>query len=453
MFSNASRFRSRFCYRQMVRVVEVWVLVFLLVLPCRAMTLSELFDVALERNIGIKRAALQVESSRIDEKKARNALIPNLDADISDSQKTYLDSQQQSLPFSYGVSRTASLKLTQSYPALGKLPLIQREVAGMRTLARTIALEQSRLQAFSAVVTPFFELVRETEKAKIHEENLYLLGKLMEVAKINQQVGIALPNDILRIEVQTSRTRSSLNTTRHQALNHRVDIESVLACVGTSTLDISVPATPTFRLASMTLDQAIEQMLARDYDLALVANDMAIFRKGIQAARQAANLPTLDVHSNYTYGHKVGPMKDTRDYTVSFGLSFPVFDSGDLRNEIRKAEKTLAELELAHEDLVNHKRARLTTFFNDYHEAVERIDVAAKAMEQSRENMRMVMTRYEHGAASIVELVDAQLTLSSTSEEAVNARIDERLRLADIFLALHDLDELRGLDRVQGEKP
>ncbi|HNV72201.1 MAG TPA: TolC family protein, partial [Candidatus Ozemobacteraceae bacterium] len=252
--------------------------------------------------------------------------------------------------------------------------------------------------------------------------------------------------------VQTSRTRSSLNTTRHQMLNHRVDIESVLACVGTTTLDISIPATPTFELASMTLAAATDLMLARDFDLALIANDAAIFRKGIHAARQA-NLPTLDINSNYTYGHKVGTMKDTRDYTVTFGLSFPVYDGGDIRNEVRKAEKTLAELELAHEDLVNRKRALLTTYFNDYHEAVERIAVAAKAMEQSRENMRMVMTRYEHGAASIVELVDAQLTLSSTSEEAVDARIDERLRLADILLAIHDLEALCTLDKVPGDTP
>ena len=426
------------------------VILALLPVAAPALSLAELVDTALGANIPIKRAQLQVEHSRIDEQKARNALIPNLDAEINDSRKTYLDSQQKSGPFSFGVTQTVSLKLSQSYPGLGKIPRIQQEVAAMRTLARQISLEQSRLQAASEIVTPFFEMLRERAKMGIHEENLFLLGKLMEVARINQQVGIALPNDILRIEVQTSRTRNSLNRSRNEADNRRVDIEAVLACVGSGTLEVTLPATPTFCIASLTLEQATEQMISRDFDLALIANDAAIFRKGIKAAHQAS-LPTLDVNSNYTYGPKVMGMKNTRDYTVTLGLSFPVYDSGDLRNEIRRAEKTLAELELALADLMNRKKAVLTKYFNDYHEAIERISVAAKASEQSRENMRMVMTRYEHGATSIVELVDAQLTLSTTEEEAVDARIDERLRLADILFATHDLDIVKKLDCVPGD--
>ncbi|HNV70056.1 MAG TPA: hypothetical protein PKO06_10180, partial [Candidatus Ozemobacteraceae bacterium] len=80
-FHDTNRTRCRPTH---LRVVLVWGLFLISAWPIHGATLAELIDAALSRNLGIKRATLQVESARIDEQKARNALIPNLDADLSD---------------------------------------------------------------------------------------------------------------------------------------------------------------------------------------------------------------------------------------------------------------------------------------------------------------------------------------------------------------------------------
>ncbi|HOO51003.1 MAG TPA: hypothetical protein PLK94_06925, partial [Alphaproteobacteria bacterium] len=65
-----------------------------------------------------------------------------------------------------------------------------------------------------------------------------------------------------------------------------------------------------------------------------------------------------------------------------------------------------------------------------------------KMAEQSYENMRIVFTRYQEGTSSIIELIDAQRLLTSSSQTAIKAYYDERERLVEILLLLHKFDEL-----------
>ncbi|HQG29060.1 MAG TPA: hypothetical protein PLY73_10955, partial [Candidatus Ozemobacteraceae bacterium] len=59
----------------------------------------------------------------------------------------------------------------------------------------------------------------------------------------------------------------------------------------------------------------------------------------------------------------------------------------------------------------------------------------------------MVMTRYQHGDATIVELIDAQITMSEAAQNSVRIHRDERVRLAALYELSHELDLQKGLDR------
>lgn len=61
--------------------------------------------------------------------------------------------------------------------------------------------------------------------------------------------------------------------------------------------------------------------------------------------------------------------------------------------------------------------------------------------------MRIVLTRYQAGAASIVELIDAQRLLTDSLQLAVNAYYDERAKLSEIFLLTHMFEDLKTMDQ------
>lgn len=106
------------------------------------------------------------------------------------------------------------------------------------------------------------------------------------------------------------------------------------------------------------------------------------------------------------------------------------------------AQKAEEIVKLRVRDLSNSKKAILEKAVADYNEALSRISFAEKMAEQSYENMRIVFTRYQEGTSSIIELIDAQRLLTSSSQTAIKAYYDERERLVEILLLLHKFDEL-----------
>lgn len=128
-------------------------------------------------------------------------------------------------------------------------------------------------------------------------------------------------------------------------------------------------------------------------------------------------------------------------------LTTPIYNSNDIENAVRLAKKSEDIVKLRIRDLSNTKKALLEKAVADYNEALSRISFAEKMAEQSYENMRIVFTRYQEGASSIVELIDAQRLLTNSAQTAVKAYYDERERLAEILLLMQRCDELCLIDQ------
>ncbi|NLI77496.1 MAG: TolC family protein [Candidatus Riflebacteria bacterium] len=421
----------------------------LLATPAAGLDLAGLAALAKARNLSLQVARLDIEESWIDQRIAENSFIPNADLDFTNGQKRSLDDGQQAV---YGaVSKTSlfSLKIKQEFKALGKYNEWQRDVARLKTQAKERLQERAELEVMRRLLTIFFQMAKQEELARIHEFNLGLIGQLLEIGRLNMRVGLALEKDVLRIEVQQANTQAALVRARHDFDNHRLDLANLLNLRDTASPTVDLPPSLRFPLAAPDASATRALLLERDLDLALARNDRTILVKTVTAAR-AAGKPTLNLNAAYNHGLESGPLKNTRDYSVSVSLSAPVYDSRDRLNEVRRAEKLLARAELTLQELEGARLLALEKAFSDYDEARQRIAFAEKALEQSRENMRVVGIRFKAGDAPITDLVDAQITFSGAAETAVNARYDERIRLATILLLTRQFPEALALDRGAG---
>ncbi len=413
--------------------------------PAHSGDLGTLIDRGLGENLGLKIKALRIEEARLDIRKARNSFVPNVDFSLSDSQKFALDDAQKKIQGLEGKTVLYSLGLTQAFPALGKANTLQCDLSELKKAAAETVRTRTALEFMKQISRVFFQLLKQQELIKINQENLRLIGVLLEIAKINMEVGLALRNDILRIEVQQANIEASLVKEKSTFQNLLFDLAALLNADDPSQTRLHLPPSLKYPLFEISASEAKALLLERDLDLALAKSDIAILEKTSQAAK-SAHLPTLNLGGKYNYGREVSLLRDTRDYSVYFSLTAPVFDSGDLNIEVERIRKNLEMAKLVRKELENDKKATLSKALGDYDEVRNRIAFAEKALEQSRENMRVVATRYQTGDASIVELVDAQITLTNSAQTAVNAYYDERVRGAEIFLLTNQPDRLKTLD-------
>lgn len=414
--------------------------------------LSWLFETARERSLTLKMERLRAEEQAFDEKRAGNALIPNLDASVVHQRQAYVDPTPYTMFMgSQYHANVYSLQLLQRLPGLGKVPKLDREIARMRTEYQKVICTRAEIEIQRELVKLFFDLVQERDLARIDEENIRLLEKLLEVAKINRDVGLALPNDILRIEAEKANIESSLTTRRFQQENLGIDIATLLD-IPAEALSLKLPDALVYPLATPDLERLLQAMTGNDPDLQLAQRDCDLVRLALDSSR-AARQPTLSVNGKYTWTTTSIGQNNARDYSMGLALEMPVYDSGDLKNDLRRAERTLDRTLLARQRLLSLKRSALNKAWTDYREMEPKLRYADTAVAQSLENMRMVLTRYQHGDATIVELVDARLTMSLAAQNAVRIHRDERVRLAELYLLSRDEPALESLDRGEIRVP
>ncbi len=414
-----------------------------------ASNLASLIEIAINKNIELKTAGLEIEQSLIDEELAHSAMLPNLYLSGYRSHSNFYDSYQRGMnpnKDNWGFS----LRLSQSYPGLGKIPSIAKEIAKIKTEIKNTYKNTKQLAITGRLVKLYFELLKNQELRKVHELDLMLIEKLLEIAKLNEEVGLVLHNDILRIEVEKHNSNSNLIKVKSNYTDLMFDLASILDEKNPESIDVNLPISIKFPIKKPTKDNLIEELFEVDYSINLAKSDLKILDKIVTSSTKA-KLPTLSFSSTYNYGNKYGTDRggrDNRDLMTTFELSTPVYDGNEIKNMVRLAKKSEEIGKLNLENLYNNKKAELEKAVNDYINTVARIDFVEKMVEQSNENMQIILLRYQEGASSITELIDAQRLFTNSLQTSLNTYFDERTKLAEIYLLTHRFDDINQMDKT-----
>jgi outer membrane protein TolC len=150
------------------------------------------------------------------------------------------------------------------------------------------------------------------------------------------------------------------------------------------------------------------------------------------AATQAGRRPQLMFSGGYT--HLDNEVLNRRDYwSVALGVRWSLFDSGRTRETttalLREADAATAE----RSDRARAIELEVTTAWHLRNAARARIDVAASAVQQAEENLRVVRDRYRNGEGTNTESLSAEALRTLSLGNLDSARYDAilaELRLA-----------------------
>jgi len=161
---------------------------------------------------------------------------------------------------------------------------------------------------------------------------------------------------------------------------------------------------------------------------------------GIKAAK-AGYLPTLSF--DFWYGINANEFAiwtdDRRNlgYSLQGSLNFPIWNWGATKSKIRQAEfrRNQAQLDLS----LTQKEvlSELNSLYVEAQSALAQIDSLHNSLEMASESLRLILLQYQAGEVSVLEVVDAQTTLT----QARNAYDDG---LSRYRVALANLQTLTG---------
>lgn len=298
------------------------------------------------------------------------------------------------------------------------------------------SLNDARLNAR----TYFLALLRAKANVAVEEQSLANAQAQAEQARLQlEQVQVA-KIDVDRLNAAVAQSESDLIDARTQYELARYQLNFALARpIDTPVDPVEVEALPDNPVDALALDQAArssrpETRAARE---AVRARSELLL-----AAKRGSSIPNLSVNlSEYRFGSDLGFNNTTNSTSVGVSVSFPIFDSGNLRaivgqyrQDYEQARIQLAQTELTvSQDVLNAA--------SNLRGARARLNNATRQVELAQEVFRIAEVRQRAGAGTYVEVVDAQTTLTTARQNDVRARYD-------VLTAFSQLQHAVGNDRL-----
>lgn len=190
-----------------------------------------------------------------------------------------------------------------------------------------------------------------------------------------------------------------------------------------------------------SLDESLGKALSQrpDYSAILKKVKMAQERRGFVAGKQ---LPSVNLVGEFT--ERSGENLDFREnWNIGLRFSVPLFDGGTVREEVGREKLEIRKAQEEERAL----RIEITREVRDAHlnirNARERIEVADTAVDAAQENLRIENLKYEAGAGTSADVIDAQTVL-------LRAETDHHQAVHDMNIALASLRKATGEDIYGG---
>jgi outer membrane protein TolC len=275
----------------------------------------------------------------------------------------------------------------------------------------------------------YYAVLADRELARVAQDRLRRARQGMSVARARVQSGAAVQTDSLQFFLEQNRAQvgalqqdAALRASRLQ-LGRRVGAAGPVDAVPLDTIRMPELPLPLADAVAQAADQGPQYRVAR-------ADERAA--RAAYRARLGDYLPHATATFNAVAFDTVFYPKFFKQTTISLGVSFPLWDNGQRELAVSRARVNRNVARAVREDMDRAVLHDVTAAYDAYVTARASYALAVEGLAVARENYRVQDTRYRSGATTILDLLDAQVSLSQADADLVQARYSTRLALAGL---------------------
>ncbi len=413
------------------------------------LSLKQAVEIALspEGNARVQLAEELIRQARARSAQARAALLPNLDASVSDESQTrnlaafgiriQLPIPGFVFPTFVGPFNVFDARATASQTAFD-LSSIRRFQAARSGITQAEAeRESTQDQVRDQVARAYLAALRAQANVETAQANSELAEALLKLATDQKAAGTGTGIEVTRASVQLANERQRLIVAQNDLTRAQLQL---LRTVG---LTLSVGVDLTERLSytpvpAVTAEQALQTAFASRADWKAQIRREETARLN-QSATRLERIPSLSLFADYgSIGSSIDHAIPTRTY--GFAVRVPVFDGG--RRDARRAESSsqFRQEGIRTKDLRAQIELDIRLALDSLRSADDQVKTAEEGLALSENELAQAERRYKAGMGSSIEVTDAQTRLE-------RARGNRILALFNYNLARIDLNSAMGTIR------
>jgi outer membrane protein len=391
------------------------------------LSLDDALRLALQNN-GLARAALaEIDAADARLAAARANLYPSIDISSSTT-RTRIE----------GGGAIADTTQRQNGFGLEWLLLDngQRELRIRQSSRTAEATRQSTRDTLRRVLfqtaRAYYEVLRRKELLQVADTAVRRAETLLEVAKAQAEVGAAPQKDVLQAEADLANARVQQIQARNALRLAETDLKRLIGWDAQKPLPaLTAPDAPPSPDPTLSVEQLWQRARLQRPDLRDAELRLQISRLGLDAAR-LNSLLRLQISAR---GFREYEPNSRTQGSLSIVASYPLFDGGLTRANLREAEASLQSAQFRLQQAERDAYAEVESALLSIREAFERLEASKIAVAAAQRNFEAAQESLREGVGTIVEVLTAQLALITAETNLVQATYDAAVAELQLRLA------------------
>jgi len=406
------------------------------------LSLADALERGLRANLGVIDKGLDSQLAQAERQRALSNLLPQLTGNLRhqtlELSLVTFGFKIPGIPEVIGPFSYQDARLTVTDQVFNLQSLYNFRSARESAHAAELSLADARELVVLVVGAAYYQVVASAARLETARAQGKSSRTLEELAQNQVKSGLTPSIDGFRATVQRQTDEQRLAVYEAAFEKDKLTLGRLIGLPAGQRFAIATPV-PYVPWAGPSEEEAIRTARASRSDLKSAA---AAF-KAAELAKQAAaaeRLPSLAVSGDYG---RVGKNLATTDgtYTLSAGISLPIYEGGRIRAEVTRAEAALERRRAELADLLGRVDYEVRSNFLDLRAAETSVEVARKNVDLAEQTLTVAQDRFANGITNNVEVVLAEQELAAAHENYIASLFSHNFTKLSLLRAMGQVEQ------------
>jgi len=307
-----------------------------------------------------------------------------------------------------------------------------------RHSSQHLASINSEQELIFDVKSAYYGYLRAVKSEEVNVQAVERSKEQLKLVESRYELGSAAYSDVLGQRVQYGNDRLELLRAQNTVTTSRAFLAYTIGLDPNREVDFAT--LDDVREYEGSLDDAVNFGIEHEPGLLSAKAEMNAGNNDVKAAL-ANYIPNLSLFARYTdfSGQQAFPVAfdySNKSTTIGFQISYNIFDGFGRERQVSSARITHNNSQATFSDTRNGVVQEIKTAYLNIQNQKEAVAVADETVKAAEEDIKIVQERYNLGAATILDLLQAQEDLKRAQVSFINSKFDLNLAISRLENAM-----------------
>lgn len=410
--------------------------------------LQQAVEIGLKNNKNIQISHLKQEMSVTKEKDLKMEKLPDIEFHTSYNQVTNLFQHQNGVfnkatkydvingMYDFTLSASIPVYMGGKIKNTEKKAVIDTEISALKT-----HLDERQLKM--AIITAFLQIHHLKEQQSLINDKMKEDSVNIKQVKALKANGVVTVNEVLRTSLQLSNHKMSWTELDNDIQIAEHKLKTILSLPESQEMHVNTEDLISDNAAIPYVDELTETALNKNESVEITHKNLSL-KELDQKITKANYLPKITAGGEYFLKYPNMMFFPPEPYAYRLGmvgvnLTYPIENLYKNKYRMQEARENIDLAKLQIEENEENVRHTVYEAYKKFEETDQKIKIAEEAINQAKENYRIVRTKYANKLSLITELIDADNTYLEAESNLISVKINRQLKYYQLQYTIGNL--------------